>query len=368
MKTRSTRFALIANLTLMVIAGATPATAEKIFVGSVVATGTTSYVACVWEETWDMDITVTLSGDTGTAVISGTKTSVPLVTGCGDFSVGVQQDFNLSAFGDPVSGQTIQGSYLWPPCGEACGAYLLNLDGTRSGRTINGSVNIFVVGLGESGVLEGSFDLHASKSVVIDPGHGQILTDGVLKYQRPPSPTYQLVEDVLTLEMSKSVQAELQAAKVTVYLTRETDKMAFPIANCGVPCLDDIDMRAEWAEKMEPDLIVSVHTNAGAAPTANGSLSFYSSLSKSPDSSQLAQFVLSRVVALGLNNQGVTQKDFNILAKKIPGTIIEVAFHTNSQLAPGQAVTDEERLNDPAFRGDAAKAIANGIEDYYAAK
>lgn len=202
------------------------------------------------------------------------------------------------------------------------------------------------------------------KSVVIDPGHGQILRNGVLTYQRPPSPTFGLFEDVLTLDMSNFVRSELQADNVTVLLTRETDLAPFAPPNCAIPCFADLNKRARWAEKQEPDLMVSIHTNAGA-PTANGSESFYSTSSPSPDSSSLAQFVLSRVVALGLRNRGVKQNNFNIINTSMPSALIEVAFHSNSQLAAGQTITDEARLNDSAFRFFAAKAISNGIMDFY---
>ena len=202
------------------------------------------------------------------------------------------------------------------------------------------------------------------KSVVIDPGHGQILRNGVLTYQRPPSPTYGLIEDVLTLDMANSVRNELQAAKVTVLLTRETDVAPFAPPNCAIPCLADVNKRARWAEKQEPDLMVSIHTNAGD-PTAHGSESFYSTQSPSPDSSLLAQSVLSRVVALGLRNRGMKQQNFNVINTLMPSALIEVAFHTNSQLATGQTVTDETRLHDSAFRFFAARAITDGIMDYY---
>lgn len=150
------------------------------------------------------------------------------------------------------------------------------------------------------------------KFVILDPGHGQILTNGVLTYQRSPSDTYSLIEDVLTLGMSNSVQTQLQASDVTVQLTRTTDVAPFAPPNCGVPCYADLNKRVAWVEKQEPDLMVSIHTNAGS-PTANGSESFYSSIAPAPDSASLAQFVLSRVVALGLRNRGVKLTNFNII-------------------------------------------------------
>jgi N-acetylmuramoyl-L-alanine amidase len=214
------------------------------------------------------------------------------------------------------------------------------------------------------------FTFRGSKRfVIIDPGHGQIIRNGVPTYQRPPSPTYGLVEDVLTLSISNSVRDQLQTADVTVLLTRESDLASGPYGsappNCGVPCFADLNRRVRWAQLQEPDLMVSVHTNAGGA-TANGSESYYSTSAPSPDSASLAQFVLSRVVALGLRDRQVQQKNFNIINTSMLSALIEVAFHSNSQLATGQTLTDETFLNDGTRRALAGKAIADGIMDYYA--
>lgn len=205
------------------------------------------------------------------------------------------------------------------------------------------------------------------KTVVIDPGHGYILENGVPTYQRPPSPTYGLIEDQLTLMISGIVSAELQSKQIKVFLTRTSDAAPFAPSNCSVPCFADLNKRARWAEKQEADLLVSIHTNAGP-PTGNGSESYWSTIAPSPDSANLAQNVLSEVVLLGLQNRGVKQENFNIINTSIPSCLIEVAFHSNSQLASGQAITDEARLNDPSFRAAVGKAIADGIQNYYETK
>lgn len=205
--------------------------------------------------------------------------------------------------------------------------------------------------------------------VVLDPGHGQILQDDVLQYQRSPSPTYGVIEDILTLDIAASAKADLEASNIGVYLTRTTSRAPFAPPNCGNPCFADLNKRVRWAEKQEADLMVSIHTNGSDTDaTANGSESFYSTVAPSPDSSSLAGFVLARVVALGLRDRHVQQKNYNIINTSMASALIEVAFHSNSQLATGQTITDEARLNDPAFRSGAARAISDGIQEYYATK
>jgi N-acetylmuramoyl-L-alanine amidase len=208
----------------------------------------------------------------------------------------------------------------------------------------------------------------AQRFVVLDPGHGQILQNGTLRYQRDASPTYGLYEDELTLDMAQLAKAELESRKATVKLTREGALAPFAPANCSIPCFADLNKRARWAEKQEPDLMLSIHTNGGA-PTAHGTETYYSTIAVSPDSLELAGFLNSRLVALGLRNRGVKQTNFNIInTSSIPSALVEVAFHSNSELAAGQSITDETRLNDPAFRFFAAFSIVEAIQDYYDSK
>lgn len=206
----------------------------------------------------------------------------------------------------------------------------------------------------------------SARSVVLDPGHGLIVQNGVPTYQRPPTPTFGLYEDNLSLSMAASARSALERMGVVVSMTRQGASAPYAPADCAVPCFIDLNKRARWAEKQEPDLMVSIHTNAGP-PTANGSESFYSSTAPAPDSRDLASFVLSRVVGLGLRNRGVNQKNFNVINTSMASTLVEVAFHSNSTLAQGQTITDEQRLNDPTFRATAGAAIADGIGDYYVA-
>lgn len=151
MKTRGVRFALVVRLTAVAV-GVTHAAvvrglSEEVFVGSVIATGDTFHPPCVWTETWDLAVVVTLSGDTGSARFSGTVTSVPLVDGCISRSVPTGFTIPLS-----VSGSIIEGSRLGL-------GYLTSIEGARSGTEINATFSALVVNPGASGEQLGSFVL-----------------------------------------------------------------------------------------------------------------------------------------------------------------------------------------------------------------
>lgn len=55
------------------------------------------------------------------------------------------------------------------------------------------------------------FTFTAGKTVMLDAGHGQILTGGVLQYQRTATPTYGLYEDNLTLDMAQRAKNTLES-------------------------------------------------------------------------------------------------------------------------------------------------------------
>lgn len=209
--------------------------------------------------------------------------------------------------------------------------------------------------------------------IVIDPGHGQILQEGVLVFQRPPSPTYGLVEDILTLQMASQTYPELVQDGWIVYLTRSTSLAPFAPPNCGNPsgaslstapqCTIDLIKRRQYAENLEADVFVSVHTNASdSSPTAHGTEAWYRYQDNS--SSDLAEELLSFVYPLTGTSRGVNQGQLAVLSDDMSSALIEVAFHTNSQLAPGQAITDEQQLNMPTFLTAASATMKNAIEAF----
>jgi N-acetylmuramoyl-L-alanine amidase len=214
--------------------------------------------------------------------------------------------------------------------------------------------------------------INPARSVVIDPGHGQILRHGVATFQRQPTATFGLIEDVLTLDIANLLQAILKQDGIEVVMTRNTDRAWMAPPNCRLvngACLADLNRRARFAERQEAQLMVSIHTNGAPnvrdGPTWNGTEAFFSSVAPAPNSRDLAQAILSQVVQLGPRDRGVLQNNLNVINTSIVSALIEVAFHSNSQLAPGEVVTEEAMLNDPRFRSFAAGAIAFGIMDYF---
>lgn len=209
---------------------------------------------------------------------------------------------------------------------------------------------------------------------LLDPGHGRLLgDDGQLHYQRPASATYALREDNLTLSMAQAAKTQLISDGYSdVYLTRTTDRALYAKA-CGTPdsagnidyCNEDLKLRVAYASRLEIEdnkrtIVVSVHTNGG---TINRFLygrtqTFWCESRSQP----LASKLLTAIEALVRSPSGSVLGgcDKAILGKtsemKVPGALIEVLYHSNSD--------DEALLNVPANLTAYGKAIGSAVKAY----
>lgn len=214
--------------------------------------------------------------------------------------------------------------------------------------------------------------------IVIDAGHGYIKkSEGSIQYQREPSQKRGIIEDKLTLEMALTTEIFLSnpalsglEAGLQVVQTRRGEAAPFAPINCkpkgAAVCPEDVRARKKFAEHQEADIFVSIHTNAGA-PTGNGTESFWTPIGKSFEkgirSKELADNLFGGVVdKMGTKPRSVkTDVVSPVLTASMAASLVEVAFHSNTELASGQTITDEERLANPSFRQAAALGIAEAI-------
>jgi N-acetylmuramoyl-L-alanine amidase len=228
--------------------------------------------------------------------------------------------------------------------------------------------------------------------VVIDPGHGLLrdLDHTTLHYQRPPSPTFGLHEDDLTLTISQAAGDQIDTDGYTVYLTRETSLA--PIAalghagdGCGagnaVPydyCNDDLILRVEMTRQIDLDsmhnaVLVSVHTNGNSNHLVNGTEAFYCRVADLPLAQDLSSGISSLGITLGVGalglhgspniqdcNRSGLIKDLS-MGTAVPNSLIEVAYHSNSL---GSGATDEDQLVNSVFKTNAGQKIAAAIEQF----
>ena len=156
-------------------------------------------------------------------------------------------------------------------------------------------------------------------------------------------------EKIVTLSVAKMV-AEYLAPVAEVLLTRTDD-----ITPGGNPDAE-LSYRAKVANDWGADLFVSIHCNAAADSSANGTETYHAPGSEK--GAALAGAIQSRLVAaLGLRDRGVKQANFAVLRRtSMPAALVEIAFISNP--------IEEGLLGNPDFQRRAARAIAQGIADY----
>lgn len=170
----------------------------------------------------------------------------------------------------------------------------------------------------------------------MDAGHGGA-EPGAIGLQ----PT-RLEEKDLTLALAFFLEEELALRGHEVIMTRRQDRTLA------------LDARAEFANRYEAELLLSLHGNAAADPRIEGMEVFHRPGSKAGRAAAAA--VLTHMLAAfpGHENRGVKEADFTVLRESTaPGVLVEVEFLTNP--------TQLKFLADARNQRGLARAIAEGV-------
>ncbi len=171
--------------------------------------------------------------------------------------------------------------------------------------------------------------------VVIDPGHGG----------RDPGAVGigGLQEKQINTTISNRVQQQLQAAGITVLMTRSSDVFV------------DLDARAQYANRAGANLFVSLPANAisMSRPEVNGLETYYFSSGE-----RLARSIHSAVLQnTDMRDRGVRQARFYVLRyTTMPSVLVETGFVTGAE--------DAARFRNPTAVNQIADGIARGILNY----
>lgn len=182
--------------------------------------------------------------------------------------------------------------------------------------------------------------------VVVDPGHGG-LDRGACAPDRPDVDEARLAED-----LAARVEGRLAASGVVVHLTRGRLRP-------GDPPPDDGE-RAAVANRLDADLVISLHCDASADRLANGVATYYYGNRAlgvhSAVGEAFAGLVQDEIVArTGLLDCHTHGKTWGLLRHTVmPAVRIEVGYLTHPQ--------DAARLADPAFRDVVAEAVVAAVQ------
>ncbi len=177
----------------------------------------------------------------------------------------------------------------------------------------------------------------ADRIIVIDPGHGG---------KDPGAVSSGAQEKQVVLKVSQKLQQKLKAAGANVKMTRTGD--TFPT----------LDARTKFATNNYGEVFVSIHANA-AGSAANGTETFYNTISNSQEEAILAKFINDEIVKnANMNNRGVKTADYYVIRNLyMPAVLVELGFITNS--------ADRAKLISDQYVEIYAQSIYNGILKYY---
>ncbi len=182
------------------------------------------------------------------------------------------------------------------------------------------------------------------KVVVIDPGHGGD-DRGIVAHG--------LEEAAIVEDLAARIEGRLVATGVDTYLSRGP---AMEIDESG---------RADWANSLHADLVVSLHIDAHANPEAHGVATYYYGSDShghvSAIGERFADLVQREIVSrTGLRNCRTHAKTWDLLRNtRMAAVRVEAGYLTNSG--------DAARLGDPAFRDALADAVVIAVQRLYLA-
>lgn len=171
--------------------------------------------------------------------------------------------------------------------------------------------------------------------IAVDAGHGGASLGAV--------GTTGLMEKDVNLTLAKLLKAELEKRGARVTLTRSDD--------VDISMTDRILMLREIA----PDILISVHNNAGGNPiTTKGTSTYYRHIGFRP----LSTAILKKLLELDIENFGnVGSFNFALSSPtEYPNVLVEGLFMSSPE--------DEAKLVDNDFKQKMAKKIADGLNDF----
>jgi N-acetylmuramoyl-L-alanine amidase len=178
------------------------------------------------------------------------------------------------------------------------------------------------------------------KRVVLDPGHGG---------DDPGVEAGGVTEAELAWDLVSRLEGRLSALGVRTWLTRGPNNGATDA------------QRAELANEVGADIVLSLHVDGFSSPRANGIAAYYYGAGESSSSigERLADLAQRELVArTGLQDNHIHGKSWALLRlTRMPAVRVELGYLTSAD--------DRQRLCDPRFRDTAAEGLLVAVQRLY---
>lgn len=171
-------------------------------------------------------------------------------------------------------------------------------------------------------------------SFMLDAGHGGTNTGA--KGQQGT------LEKNITLQIVQKLGKQLEKAGAKVTYTRTSDVTM------------DMEQRLLLAEKVHPDMLISIHCNSSGNMSVQGTSTYYKHVAYRP----LSRYIQEEDIKLGLKDFGnIGSFNFTLnSATAFPNVLVETAFISNAE--------DEHRLKDDAFQNTLVKSVVKGVKAF----
>lgn len=208
-------------------------------------------------------------------------------------------------------------------------------------------------GQGQYVTQSGAFK-QLKQTIFLDPGHGG---------SDPGATAGGYTEANLNLTVAKKVESLLVARGYIVYMSRTGDT--------ALSLLE----RSQMANNLNTDIFISIHHNSSVEKTANGIESYYyeynpsypskinEDMHNNPDrinkSITLTDLIHENMVDYtGAYDRGTDGSSFSVVRESsMPSTLLELGFISNDG--------ERQKLVTDSYQNTLAKAIADGIDEYF---
>ncbi len=172
--------------------------------------------------------------------------------------------------------------------------------------------------------------------VVLDAGHGDGDPGAISKITGRKEKDFNLS---MVLKIAKALE---NIPNLQVKLTRQDDTFV------------ELNERADFANRLNADVFVSVHANSFNKDTVSGTETYYSR----DESRALADILHSRILpATGFNDRGVRKNDLRVTLRTVmPAVLCEIGYLSSPE--------EEAALFTEKLQLQTAEAIAAGIREY----
>lgn len=184
------------------------------------------------------------------------------------------------------------------------------------------------------------------KVIVLDSGHGGVDAGAT---------SNQIIEKDLNLILTKKLEKELISRGATVYLTRKDDTdLSTTTVNRK---RSDLYNRAQYINKISPDMYISIHLNSAPTPSWRGLQVFYTT--KNEKNKLIAETITNYLKESISNVREIKKDNTYYMYKHItsPGVLIEAGYISNP--------SDSYLLQKEEYQNKLVSLISEAIEKYY---